>query len=122
PALGSLPGPSLNVLHAGMFEDASSRAHRRPAQVRHILRRIHSCTDLIHHAAEVNVRANFGSQFLAGHDFQLMIELARNDLNLPRVVVKMRLLASNFQVPAAGEIASNTLFPYNLLDTIDRSQ
>ena len=50
-----------------------------------------------------------------------MIELAGNYFHLPRIIVKMFLLAGHFEVAAAGEIAIDSFFADNLFDTINRS-
>ena len=56
------------------------------------------------------------------HDPQLVIELAGNDFGLPRVVVEMFLLAGDFEMSAAGEVAVDLFFRDDLLDAVDRGQ
>jgi len=49
----------------------------------------------------------------------LVIEIAGNDFNLPRIVIEMSRLAGDFKVPATGEVASDIFLFDDALNGID---
>ena len=55
----------------------------------------------------------------ASHNPKLMIELLRDDFRGPCIGVEVRLLASDFQMSAAREVAINILFAHDLLNQIN---
>ena len=111
-----------NALQLCPLGDLRIRPHRRSAQSGNIARRVHAGTDFIHHAAVINVGANFAAQFATRHNPQSMIEFARDDLHLARIIVKVRLFACDFQMPGAREIARDVLFLNDALDRCNRLQ
>ena len=52
------------------------------------------------------------------HDAQRVIEFAGDDFGLAGVVVEMLLLAGDFEVAAAGEVAVDRFFAHDLFDAI----
>ena len=88
--------------------DCRAGAECSQPQSRHIARRIQSDAGFVDHTAEVNVGPDLRSQLATRHDLQFMMKLAPDDLHLPGIVVEMRLLAGNFKMSAAGEVAFQT--------------
>ena len=62
------------------------------------------------------------AQLISLHHAQPVIELARDHLHLPRVIVEMLLLAGHFEMAATGEVAVDGFLTDDLLDAIDRWQ
>ena len=48
-----------------------------------------------------------------------MIKFARNHLNLPRIVIEMRLFAGYFEMPGPAKIAGDALLFHDALDGVD---
>ena len=87
-----------------------------------VARRVYSRRNVIDHATVVNFRTDLAPKLILLYNPQMMVELTRDDLGLPLVLIEVLLFAGNFQVTAAGEVALDTLVFDNLLNALNRLQ
>ena len=63
--------------------------------------------------------ADFVCKFDARDDSKLVIEFPGDGLDGAGVGIEMRRLAGDFEMSAAGEVAGNVVFAYDLFDKIN---
>ncbi len=102
-----------------MLEKARPRASRGIGDARDVSCRIQPRAAFVHHAAEINVGADFRAQFTLRNDAQLVMEFALSKRCGFLVAIEMRLLAGYFEVATTGEIAVDLFFVDDLLDAIN---
>ena len=66
---------------------------------------IQASASFVHHAAEINIGADFGVQLAFGNDAPVVVKFSFDERCGFFVAIEMRLLASDFQVATARETA-----------------
>src|SRR5215469_1108330 len=84
-----------------------------------VLSGIYAGTCLVHQCAEINVRANFLAKLGSRNDAQLVVEFALDAGSRFGKGVEVSLLAGDFEMPAAGEAAGDSLLFHDLFDEVD---
>jgi hypothetical protein len=67
----------------------------------------------------IEIRTDLLAEFISLDHSQAVTEFAIDHLRLASIVLKMRLLARDFEVPGTDEVAGNIFFFHNTLDRID---
>src|SRR6266481_3077135 len=105
--------------HARVIVKACAGAQRRKRKPGNVPRGIQARAGFVHHAAEINVRADFAAQLASWDDAHFVTEFALQERGGFFVAVEVGLLAGNFQVAAAREIAVDIFLAHDVLDAVD---
>src|SRR5260370_17933215 len=88
---------------------ASAGALRSMREAGNVPRGIQACARFVHHAAEINVRADFAAQFAFRNDTQFVIEFALDERGGFFVAIEVGLLTANFHLATARQVTVDIL-------------
>src|SRR5207245_11627132 len=107
-----------DLLEPSAFIDRRSSFESGPRKASNVTRWIQSSAALVNQSSKIDGRADFAGQVLAGNNPKLVIEFFCDDLGGACVRIEMRLLAGDFQVSAAREVAVDVFLANDLVNQI----